>query len=160
MFLPPLLNLFCFCRVLDITVLYCVHLCMKCFFGISNFLEEISSFAILLFSSISLHCSHKKTLSLLAILWNSALNCLFLSLPPLPFTCLFSALCKVSQTTTLPCCISLSLGWFWSLLPCTMLWTSIHHSSGTLSTRFCSLVVHNSSASWISLPGYSLQRFK
>ena len=25
------------------SVLYCAHICMKCFFGISNFLEEISS---------------------------------------------------------------------------------------------------------------------
>ena len=42
-FLPPLLNIFCiwlgpyhFCP-------YCAHLCIKCFLGISNFLEEISS---------------------------------------------------------------------------------------------------------------------
>ena len=38
-FLPPLLNIFCFCR----SVLYCAHLCLKCSLGISNFLEEISS---------------------------------------------------------------------------------------------------------------------
>ena len=38
-------------------------------------LEEISSFLILLFSSISLHWSLRKAfLSLLAILWNSALK--------------------------------------------------------------------------------------
>ena len=41
--------------------------------SISNFLEEISSLPILLFSSISLHWSLKKAfLSLLAIFWNSA----------------------------------------------------------------------------------------
>ena len=42
-FLPSLLNLFCFCEVLAISVLYCAHLCMKCSLGISSFLGEISS---------------------------------------------------------------------------------------------------------------------
>ena len=37
------LYLFCFCKVHTISVLYCAHLCMKCSFGISDFLEEISS---------------------------------------------------------------------------------------------------------------------
>ena len=56
-----------------VSVLYWAHLCMKCSVGISNFLEEIPSLSILLFSSISLHWSLRKAfLSLLAILWNSA----------------------------------------------------------------------------------------
>ena len=42
-FLPSLLNIFCFCSVHTISVLYRAHLCMKCSFGISDFLEEISS---------------------------------------------------------------------------------------------------------------------
>ena len=42
-FLPPLLKIFCFCSVCTISVLYCACLCMKCFLGISDFLEEISS---------------------------------------------------------------------------------------------------------------------
>src|SRR5574340_744112 len=42
-FLPPLLNIFCFCQVRTISVLYRAHLCMKYSLGISNFLEEISS---------------------------------------------------------------------------------------------------------------------
>ena len=41
-FLPSLLNIFCFCYVHTISVLYCAHICMKCSLGISNFLEEIS----------------------------------------------------------------------------------------------------------------------
>ena len=41
--LPPLLNIFCFCSVHTISVLYWAQLCMKCSLGISNFLEEISS---------------------------------------------------------------------------------------------------------------------
>src|SRR5574337_54373 len=42
-FLPPLLNIFCFCWVHTVSVLYCAHLCMKYSLGISNFLEEIFS---------------------------------------------------------------------------------------------------------------------
>ena len=43
-FLPPL-NIICFCQVHITSVLYCTHLCMKCSLGVSNFLEEISSFS-------------------------------------------------------------------------------------------------------------------
>ena len=42
-FLPSLLDLFCFYYVFIISVLYCDDLWMKCSFDISNFLEEISS---------------------------------------------------------------------------------------------------------------------
>ena len=80
-FLPPLLNIFFFCWVHTISVLYWAHLCMKYSLGISNFLEEILAFPILLFSSISLHWSLRNAfLSLLAILWNSAFSCYFIFL--------------------------------------------------------------------------------
>ena len=49
-FLPPLLNIFCFCQVHTISVFYCAHLCMKCSLGISNFLEEISSLSLSIIS--------------------------------------------------------------------------------------------------------------
>src|SRR5574337_802949 len=42
-FLPPFLNIFCFCYVHTISVLYRAHLCRKYSLGISNFLEEVSS---------------------------------------------------------------------------------------------------------------------
>ena len=42
-FLPPLINILCFCEVNTISVFYRAHLCMKCSLGISNFLEKISS---------------------------------------------------------------------------------------------------------------------
>ena len=62
---------------------------MKYSLDISNFLEKISSLSILLFSSVSLHCSFKKVfLSLLAILWNSAFTWVYLSLSLLLFTSL------------------------------------------------------------------------
>ena len=57
------------------------------------------SISILLFSSISLHCSFKKAFwSLLVILWNSAFRWVYLSFFPLPFTSLlFSPICKASS---------------------------------------------------------------
>ena len=60
-------------------------------------LKQSLVFAILLFSSISLHCSRKKAfLSLLAVLWNTAFRWLCLSFPPLPFvSLLFSAICSI-----------------------------------------------------------------
>ena len=59
------------------------------------FLKRSLVFPILLFSSISLHWSLRKSfLSLLAILWNSAFKWVYLSFPPLPFAfLLFSAIC-------------------------------------------------------------------
>jgi len=69
--------------------------------------------------SLSFHCSCKKAfLSLLAILWKSAFSLMYLSLSPLPFASLLPQLfVKALQTTTLPYCISFSLGWFWSPPP-------------------------------------------
>ena len=67
-FLPPLLNIFCFCYVHTISVLYRAHLCMKCSLVSLIFLKRSLVFPILLFSSISLHWSMRKAfLSLLAI---------------------------------------------------------------------------------------------
>ena len=119
-FLPPLLSTFCFCSVHTTSALYCAPLCMKCSLGISNFLEEIYSLSYLLFSSISLHWSLRKSfLSLLAILWNSAFKWEYLSLSSLIFTyLLFTAMCRASETTILPYCIC-----FWgdSLDPCLLI---------------------------------------
>ena len=60
------------------------------------FLKRSLVFPILLFSSISFHCSPRKAfVSLLAILWNSSFRGVYLSFSPLPFTAhLFSAICK------------------------------------------------------------------
>ena len=63
------------------------------------FLKRSVVFPILLFSSISLHCSFRKAfLYHLAILGNSAFSLLYLSLPLLPFAFLLSAaICKASS---------------------------------------------------------------
>ena len=55
------------------------------------FLKKSLVFPILLFSSISLHCSFKNFLSLLAILYNSAFSWAYLFLSPLLFTFLLSS---------------------------------------------------------------------
>ena len=70
-FLPPLLNIFCFCYVHTISVLYQAHLCMKCSLDIANFLEESLVFPILLFSSISLHWSLRKTFLFLLLFFGT-----------------------------------------------------------------------------------------
>ena len=99
------------------------------------FFKRSPVFPILLFSSISLHCSFKAFLFLCDILWNSAFNWVYISLSSLSFTSFFSHLfVKLPQTTILPSCISFSFGWFRSLPP-VQLWTSVHSSSITLSTR-------------------------
>ena len=63
------------------------------------FLKRSLVFPILLFSSISLHWSLRKAfLSLLAILWNSALRWVYLSFSLLLFvSLLFTAICKASS---------------------------------------------------------------
>ena len=116
------------------SVLYRAHLCMKCSFGIFDFLEE-KVFPILLFSSISLHWSLKKAfLSLLAILWNSAFRCLYLSFSPLLFaSLLFTAICKASPDSHFAYLHFFSMGMVLIPVSCTMSRTFIHRSSGTLS---------------------------
>ena len=99
------------------------------------FLRRSLLFHLLLFSSISLHCSLKKAfLSLLTVLWNTAFRWVYLSLSYLPFT-YFQLFLKPPQTTTLPSCISFFFGMIVVTASCAVLWTSIHSSSGTLSAR-------------------------
>ena len=84
-----LLNIFCFCYVHTISVLYWAHLCMKSSLGISNILEDISSLSHLLFSSICLRWLLRRAfLSLLAILWNSAFKWVYVNFFPLPLASL------------------------------------------------------------------------
>ena len=62
------------------------------------FLKRSLVFPILLFSSLSLHCSLKALLSLPAVLWNSAFRWLYLSFSLFPFALLlFSAIYKASS---------------------------------------------------------------
>ena len=98
------------------------------------FLKRSLVFPILLFSSISLYWSLRKAfLSLLAILWNSAFRCLYLSFFPLLSLLLFTAICKASSDSYFACLHFFSIGIVLIPVSCTMSWTSLHNSSGTLS---------------------------
>ena len=92
-------------------------------------------FPLLLFSSISLHWSLRKSfLALLAILWNSAFKREYLSFSPLPLaSLLFSAICKASSDSHFAFLHLFSMGMVLIPISCTMSQTSVHSSSGTLS---------------------------
>ena len=91
----------------------------------------------LLFSSIYLHWSLRKAfLSLLAILWNSEFKWIYISFSPLPFaSLLFWAICKASSDNHFALLHWIFLRMVLISTFCTMLKTSIHSSSGTLSVR-------------------------
>ena len=101
------------------------------------FLKRSLVLPLLLFSSIIKHCSLKKAfLSLLAILRNSAFNWIYLSLFPLLFTSLhFSTICKASSDNHFAFLLFFFFGVVLFTASCTILWTSIYSSSGTLFTR-------------------------
>ena len=120
-----------------ISVLYRTHLCMKCSLGNFNFLEAISSLShsvvFLYFFALTLK---KAFLSLLAILWNSAFKWEYLSFSPLLFASLLStAICKASSDNHFAFLHLFSTGMVLISVSCTMSWTSIHSSAGTLSIR-------------------------
>ena len=128
----PVVTVYCCSFVKKYYLPYCAHLCMKCSFGISNFLEK--DFPILLLSSISLHwLLIKAFLSLLAILWNSAFKWVYLSFSPLLLaSLLFSAICKASSHNHFAFLHFFFLGMVLITASYAMLQTSVHSSSGTL----------------------------
>ena len=149
-FLPPLLNLFTSVRSLPFLSFIMPILAWNVPLICPIFLKRSLVFPVLLFSSVSLHCSLKKAfLSLLAILWNSAFNRIYLSLSSLPFTSLhFSAICKASSDNHFAFLHFFFFGVVLVTASCTMLWTSIHSSSGILSTRYNPLNLFISSTVW------------
>ena len=102
-----------------------------------DFLLLHSSPLILLFSSVSLQWLLRMAfLSLLAILWNSAFKWVYLSFSPLIFTSLlFTAIYKASSNSHFAFLPFFFLGMVLIHVSCTMSWTSVHSSSGTLSIR-------------------------
>ena len=93
-------------------------------------------FPILCFSLLLciVHLRRPSYLSL--VLWNSAFSWVYLSLSPLLFISLLSsAICKASSDNH----FAFLHFFFFEMIKvtssCTMLWTSIYSSSGTLSTR-------------------------
>ena len=88
---------------------------MKCYLGSLIFLKRSLVFPILLFFSISLHWSLRKSFfSLLTLLWNSVSKWVYLSFSPLPFaSLLFSAICEVSSDNHFFFLHIFCWGWFW-----------------------------------------------
>ena len=114
-----------------------VHLCMKCFLGISNFLEEISrlshSIVFLYFFAL---ITEEAFLSFLAILWNSAFKWVYLSFSPLLFApLLVSAICKASSDSHFAFLPFFFLGMVLIPASCIISRISVHSFSGTLSIR-------------------------
>src|SRR5574341_711683 len=103
---------------------------MKCSLVSLIFLKGSLVFPILLFSSISLHWSLRKAfLSLLAILWNSAFRCLYLSFSLLLFaSLLFPAICKAFPDSHFAFLHFFSIGMVLIPVSCTVSRTSIRSS--------------------------------
>ena len=101
------------------------------------FLKRSLVFPILLFSSISLHWSLRKAfLFLFAVLWNSAFKWVYLSFSLLLFaSLLFSTICKAFSDNHFAFYCFFLLGMVLITASCTMSWTSVQSSSGTLSIR-------------------------
>ena len=110
---------------------------MKSSFGISNFLEEISSLCLsIVFLYLFALITEEVFLSLFAILWNSAFKWLYLSFSPLPLaSILFIAIYKASSDSHFAFFAFLFLGMVLIPVSCTMSQTSIHRSSGTVRSN-------------------------
>ena len=108
---------------------------MKCFFGISDFLEEIPSLShSVVFLYFFALISEEGFLISSCFLWNSAFRCLYLSISPLLFTCLlFTAICKASLDSHFAFLHFFSMGIVLIPVSCLMSRTSFLSSSGTLS---------------------------
>ena len=115
----------------------CVYLCMKCSLGISNFLEEISRlsysvvfhyfFVLISEEGFLIPPCHSLEFCIqmgISFLFSFA----FASL-------LFTAICKVSSENHFAFLHFFFLGMVLITASCTMSWTSVHSSLGTLSIR-------------------------
>ena len=108
---------------------------MKCSLGVSNFLEEISSLFPFYCFPLFLCIDHQGRLSHLSLLFfGTAFKWVYLSFSPLPFaSLLFTGICKASSDNHLTFLHFFFLGMVLIPASCTVSWTSIHSSSGTLS---------------------------
>ena len=116
---------------------FVAHFCMKCSRGISNFFEEISSLfhsIVFLYFFCIVHFRRRSYLSLL-LFFETLYSVGYIFPFSFAFHFSFQLFIRPSQTTTLPSCISFFLGMVLVTISCTMLRTSVHSFSGTLSTR-------------------------
>ena len=114
---------------------------MKCSLGISSFLEEISSlYCSIVFLYFFALIAEEGFLISPAILSSSAFRWIHLSFSLLPFTfLLFSAIFKASSDNHFAFLHFFFLGMVFITSSCTVLWTSVHRSSGTLIHQIKSL---------------------
>ena len=127
---------------------------MKFSFGIPNFLKETSSLSPLYCFPLSLCIVHLRMLSYLSLLFPGTLHSVKCILPFLLCLSLlfFSQLfVRPPQTTMLICCISFSLRMVLIPASYTVLQTSMHSSSGTLSAPIPCI--------YLSLPLYNHKGF-
>ena len=119
------------------------------------FLKRYLVLPIPLSSCNSLHCSLKKAfLSLLANLWNSAFSWIYFYLSPLLFVSLLSsAICKVSSDNHFVFLHFFLFGLVLATASGTILQTSFHGSSGTLST------ISNLLNPFVTSPLYNVKGF-
>ena len=126
---------------------------MKCFPGISNFLEKISSLShSIVFLCFFALITEEDFLLCPAILWNSTFKWVYLSFSPLPFTpLLLTAIYKASSDSHFAFLYFFFLRLVLIPASSTMSGTSVHSSSGTLSIR--------SNPLNLSLPLYNCKGF-
>ena len=124
-----------------IFVLYWAHLCMKCSLRIFNFLKEISSLSHSIFSLCFFVLIAEEGFLIspgypLELCIQMGVSFLFY----LVFASLvFTAICKASSDSYFVFLHFFFLGMVLIPVSCTMSWTSIHSSLGTLSVRSSSL---------------------
>ena len=123
---------------------------MKYSLGITDSLEEISSLShSIVFLYFFVLITEEGFLVSPCYFWNSSFKWVFLSFPPLLFSSLhFTAVCKASSHSHLAFLHFFFLGMVLIPVSCTMSWTSIHSSSGTLSIRSSPLNLFLTSHVW------------
>ena len=157
-FLLPLLNiLILLISILVISVIYCAHLCMRCLLGISpwclTFLEESSGLS---HSTVFPYFFSLLTQGgfLISPCYSLEL-CIQLGIS-FPFSFAFGissflSSCKASSYNHFAFLHFFFLGMILVTTSCTMLWTSVHSFSGTLSTRSNPLNLFVTSTVWRDL---------
>lgn len=122
--------------VLTISVLYHAHPCMKCSLDISSFYHLRSLVFIILFFLLFFYIVHLKRPSCLCLLFSGTLHSLGCVFPFLScLSLLFSPqlVLKPPETAIFASLHFFSFQVFLVTFCCTVLWASVHTSSGTLS---------------------------
>ena len=123
-------------KVFAVSALYTAHTCMKYSLDISSFLEEISSLSHSIVFLYFFALFIKKAFFYLSLLFSGTLYSVEYIFPLSSASILSSATCKASSDNHFALLHLFFFGMVLVTASCTMLWTSIHSSSDTLSTRY------------------------